>query len=92
MSTSWHGPVVLGVGWWSGMRDPDRSGWIRVRGQEMGGHCICAVGVNVEQKYVILVNSWGKDWGRNGRCRISFADVTKLLRTGGEACVPVRRA
>lgn len=42
------------------------------------------------KSYVILHNSWGKDWGVNGQAKISVADLEKLLMDNGEACFPTR--
>lgn len=88
----YHGPVVLGVNWYSDMYEPDEAGFIKLGGSHVGGHCILAVGNNQRAKYVILQNSWGPDWGvNNGQCHITHADLATLLRLGGEACVPVGR-
>lgn len=85
-----HGPAVLGIPWYESMYEaPD--GVITVKGKQVGGHCILARGVNVEERYVLLRNSWGPDYGIQGDGRISFADLTRLLGEGGEACIPVTR-
>lgn len=89
-SLSYYGPVVLGVPWYQGMRNPDSRGYICVRGSQVGGHAICAIGVNVEESYLTLHNSWGRYWGSNGTCKISFDDMATLLARQGEACIPVR--
>lgn len=88
---SHFGPAVLGVNWYEGMSNPDADGYIRPTGQQTGGHCIVAIGVNVEERYVLLHNSWGTGWGENGRCKISWDDLATLLEQGGEACIPVTR-
>lgn len=86
-----HGPAVLGINWYEGMYEPDEKGFIHVTGNKVGGHAILAQGVNVEERYVQLHNSWGPDWGKNGVCYISFDDLDRLLKEDGEACVPVKR-
>lgn len=83
-----RGPVVLGVPWLSDMFEPDADGFIHATGGEIGGHCLLARGVNLPGQYVTLRNSWGRDWGRDGDCRISFNDLEVLLLQGGEACIP----
>jgi hypothetical protein len=88
---SWQGPVVLGVNWYSGMYDTDSKGFIHPTGDLLGGHCLLARGVSTYYNRVFLQNSWGKEWGRNGGCYITFDDLGQLLSEYGEACVPVGR-
>jgi len=88
---SQEGPAVLGVNWYEGMMDTDAAGYIRPTGSCIGGHCICAIGINKEDEYFTLHNSWGDCWGDDGRCRISFADMRRLLNENGEACFFVGR-
>lgn len=103
----YRGPLVLGVDWYEGMHKPDANGFIRPTGDIAGGHAILARGVrivwrnghgpanlnnlDVEKSYVTLRNSWGRDWGIGGDCRISVLDLNYLLRNQGEACIPVVR-
>lgn len=85
-------PVVLGINWYDDMFNPDpKTGIITVTGALAGGHCIVANGVNISKKLVRLHNSWGKGWGKSGECYISFADLDKLLKQDGEACVPLTK-
>jgi hypothetical protein len=86
-----EGPAVLGIPWHEGMFEPDDSGLIHVTGAVAGGHAICCFGVNEKTKVLRLHNSWGRDWGQNGNCSISFEDMAKLLANEGEACFPVGR-
>lgn len=87
----YFGPVVLGIHWYDKMFNPDEEGFIHVAGSLAGGHCILARGVNVKGKFITLHNSWGPTWGMQGECRISFDDLSVLLRQDGEACVPLGR-
>lgn len=87
----YFGPVVLGLHWYDDMFTPDKDGYIHVGGQIAGGHCILARGVNVVGKFVILHNSWGSSFGIEGDCRITFSDLSVLLKQEGEACVPIRK-
>jgi hypothetical protein len=91
LALSHAGPVVLGLNWYRGMMDPDKNGFLVPDNNLAGGHCILANGVNVEQKFITVHNSWGKSWGKNGEAKISFADMTRLLAEQGEVCVPVGR-
>jgi len=85
-------PVVLGIDWYEDMFNPDpKTGIITATGSLAGGHCILANGVNIKKKLVRLHNSWGKDWGKNGECYISFDDLQTLLSQDGEGCVPLNK-
>lgn len=85
------GPAVLGINWYDAMFNTGVDGYVRVGGAIAGGHAILCFGVNVKAKYFRLHNSWGRDWGENGNCKVSFDDMDRLLHEGGEACVPVER-
>ena len=86
-----QGPAVLGVDWWSGMFRPDSEGYVHPTGYIAGGHAILCNGVNFKAQRFKLVNSWGRDWGLDGTCFVSFADMETLLASGGDACIPVGR-
>jgi len=91
-----HGPVVLGINWYQGMYSaPD--GKLEIYGNHVGGHCIIVVGYNPNsekfnnKETVILQNSWGETWGVSGLAEMKVEDLARLVREGGEACVPVIR-
>jgi hypothetical protein len=86
-----NGPAVLGLNWYSGMMSPDRRGFIHPTGRVEGGHAILARGVNIRDRFVILRNSWGKSWGVNGDCYISFDNLERLLHERGESVFLVGR-
>jgi hypothetical protein len=97
-----HGPVVLGINWYSGMFNTDINGFIKPTGTLAGGHAILANGIQVREKdgwfwkmlpdpIIRLHNSWGTSWGVNGDAFIYASDLSKLLKQNGEACVPVER-
>lgn len=92
VAVSRHGPAVLGVNWYEGMYDTDSKGMLHVTGEQVGGHCILAVGVSIKYKTVTLHNSWGPEWGVNGKAKLSWDDMARLLAEDGEACIPVVRA
>lgn len=87
----YYGPVIFGINWYEGMFNPDAQGIIHPTGRLAGGHAILGVGVDIDRKLVKLHNSWGKWWGNDGSCFISFDDLNRLLHEGGEGCVPVVR-
>lgn len=42
-----------------------------------GGHELCVVGYDDTKNWFIVRNSWGKNWGSNGYCYISYAYISK---------------
>lgn len=87
------GPVVLGIPWYEGMYEAP-SGVLTVSGEQVGGHCILAVGYKVYpggEDAVILQNSWGTSWGTNGLAEIKVSELAKLVAEG-EACLPIKRS
>jgi hypothetical protein len=93
---SHHGPVVLGTNWLSNMFEPHSPKWaLDVSGSIAGGHCYLARGVALkkfkDEPGIRLRNSWGSSWGSRSDAYIRASDLERLLKDGGEACVPVRR-
>lgn len=41
----------------------------------LGGHAVELVGFNDLERYWIIKNSWGENWGENGYARISYDDA-----------------
>lgn len=91
LALGYKGPAVLGISWYSSMFDPDANGLLHISGSVAGGHAILANGISISKRVIRLHNSWGNDWGFNGEAFISFDDLGRLLREGGEACIPVIR-
>jgi len=86
-----NGPAVIGVGWHGNMFQPDSDGYIHASGGIYGGHCVLVNAVNVKKQRFTIHNSWGKSWGMNGECYISFEDMGKLLADRGEAVFFLKR-
>ena len=91
LGVGYNGPAVIGVSWWTGMHTPDSDGFIHVTGSKQGGHCVLVNSVNVRLKRFTIHNSWGKSWGVNGTCYISFDDMEKLMGERGEAVFCLNR-
>lgn len=45
-----------------------------VDGEFLGAHVVSVVGYNDDERYFIVKNSWGPEWGENGFFRISYDD------------------
>lgn len=91
LAIGYKGPAVLGINWTEAMMTPNATGVIKATGPVVGGHAILCRGVNVVTGYYRLRNSWGRSWGADGDCFLSFADMRRLLAADGEACIPVVR-
>lgn len=85
-----YGPVIIGIDWYEGMMDPDSEGFLHPTGQVVGGHCVVVIGIDAENGFYTIRNSWGKSWGDNGEAKISRADMTNLIAANGDVCKPVR--
>ena len=94
------GPAVLGCRWYAGMREPDARGFIHPTGPLRGGHAVLLMGVRVrrtdgavdlERSSFLVQNSWGPQWGRDGRCRITARALASLWDDHTEICIPLRR-
>jgi hypothetical protein len=79
------GPVEVGVSWYEGFDKPDKNGLVKIGGAVRGGHAFELLGVDAEKKLVWAINSWGSDWGHNGRFAFSWKDLDRLLHEQGEA-------
>lgn len=83
------GPVALGMHWYEAFDAPDASGLIHFGGQSRGGHAVELLGVDVEARRVWAINSWGPQWGLQGRFAIAWDDLDRLLHEEGEAATVV---
>jgi hypothetical protein len=91
-----RGPVVLGINWYASMYETNELGLVRVEGELVGGHCILANGIwpkhpLFKEDVVVWTNSWGSDYGINGRGYVTVESLDRLLREDGEACIPTDR-
>lgn len=107
LAVGYKGPVIIGVNWYTGMFTPDEKGFIHVDGAIAGGHATLVnavrivwkensqkqsiADVDLEKSYFTIHNSWGEKWGKKGKCKISLADMQRLLSEQGECVIPVVR-
>jgi hypothetical protein len=89
-AVSYIGPVVIGVNWYAGMFAPDANGHLHTKGRLAGGHAIVIGGIDPKNERVLLYNSWGKGWGKDGAAWLSFAELDRLLHEDGEFAVPLK--
>jgi hypothetical protein len=74
------GPIAVGTNWLSGMDTPKgKNALLSAKGKNEGGHEYAVIGIDVENEWVEMINSWGSSWGLKGRARIPFADFKKLI-------------
>lgn len=95
------GPMQVGTTWMERMFTPDKQGYLHPEGGEAGGHAYLLIGCNRNAKgpngaigHFIILNSWGRRWGKEdragnmkGRALITFQDFDRLLKDQGEAAV-----
>jgi hypothetical protein len=53
----------------------------------VGGHEICLDELDVENELVWVHNSWGEDWGVEGRAALHWDDLGELLADDGDCTI-----
>jgi hypothetical protein len=92
-AVAYHGPVVAG-GWWrSGMDRPDADGMMSYSGNKRGGHCFLFTRVRRERSSPASPAAvWTPNsWGGAGQGWLTLDDVDAFLADGGEAAIPMFR-
>lgn len=79
------GPVVVCTLWYKSCFFPDEDGFINPQNSpDAGGHCYVVLGMNEEENYVEILSTWGKYWGKNGRCYMRLNHFKELLKYNSE--------
>lgn len=81
------GPFITGVYWMNDMFHPDSDGRVRPTGGVAGGHEFVADELDVERGRIWFTNSWGVDWGVQGRFYMTFVDYGSLLAQQGDVTI-----
>lgn len=94
------GPVLVATRWHAD-RPRQRRGRMRLTndGGETGRHAYLLLGVDFEDKRspdpsgvsFLVLNSWGPEWGSNGRAWLTREALGERLADFGEAVVPIDR-
>ena len=83
-----YGCAILGIWWYEGMFNPDSEGFIHPTGSKAGGHAIVKRAREIDRGR--LHNTWSKDWGQEGECWLSDANLQMLMNDQGEALLTVK--
>lgn len=85
-------PVMSGFSWFSSFDHPDPStGLVSVADDAIirGGHEVLANGIDLDRELVWFCNSWGPEFGIDGRFCMTFETWARLLADQGDVTVPV---
>jgi hypothetical protein len=94
---SYHGAAEAGSVWLETMFEPGDDGYLKVAGEEVGGHAYeiggyrpaPARGATAVDYWID--NSWGPDWGHGGGAWLRDVDAYRLwFASDGEVAVPVK--
>jgi len=83
-------PVVVGFSWHVNMFEPE-DGFLSLGGGIAGGHAFLLIGYSTARRAYRVLNSWGREWGEEGRAWLRDEDVATLLADDGEACAAVEQ-
>lgn len=78
-------PLTMGMSWYTGFNQSGgfKTPWKidKARGYYVGGHAVCIIGY--EGDYLIIQNSYGKDWGDEGKFYIHIDYAEPFIKKWG---------
>ena len=81
-------PMIIGTLWLEGMFSPGSDNIIHTTGDVAGGHAYLIDEIK-GNTLLGIQNSWGSNWGINGKAYIPISEFITLFRNGGEALASV---
>lgn len=80
------GPLIFVIPTYQGFYYPKiMTGEILPKGKIVGWHCILCNEYDVKNDRIWFVNSWGKKYGKDGRCWMSSKTLDKCFKEGARA-------
>jgi hypothetical protein len=80
-------PFMTGTNWYSDMYTPDADGRVHPTGNIVGGHEYLCRQIDATNSKIWFDNSWGSEWGVQGRFYMTFEDYKSLLAQQGDVTV-----
>jgi hypothetical protein len=77
-----RGAIMVASEWTTEMGRIDPNGFSRPYGAYEGNHCWLVYGVDDMWETFFCLNSWGKEFGKDGKFLIKFTDMKKILQDG----------
>jgi hypothetical protein len=84
-------PLLFGQSWYADMNNPNEEGFVTPTGAYEGGHETVINGIDLDEGWVRLKNSWGKHswtntptWGKGGHYYMTIEDFDKLRKDYGD--------
>ena len=91
-TVSYIGPVIMGTNWLNDMFFPNAKGLIHCTGAIRDRHSYWIHKVDMENKRLGLLQSWGAGWGVKGEAEVLISEFEPLFLNGGECAVLTDRA
>lgn len=82
------GPLIAGTIWTEDMFTPDADNLVHPTGTVAGGHAYLLNEWTLDNR-IGIQNSWGNQWGKNGKAYITAAEFEKIFKYNGEAMAAV---
>jgi hypothetical protein len=73
-----HGPLMTTLDVYADFIGYGSGIYRHTTGGYLGGHAVSIVGYNDAERYWIVRNSWGREWGEDGFIRVSYDDTSGI--------------